>query len=104
MPPWDDWYHCMGNTYGTWLPGDHRGFRTRHRKRDVPYDYKHPPPRELYADLYKRSKELMKRAPVYLESMDQRRRALEEMVGSLLRRKINLAILSVDRVHFHILA
>jgi hypothetical protein len=19
---WNDWYHCMGNTYGTWLPGE----------------------------------------------------------------------------------
>ncbi|MGH7177977.1 MAG: hypothetical protein ACREJC_11395, partial [Tepidisphaeraceae bacterium] len=23
--PWNDWYHVMAHTYGTWLPGDPRG-------------------------------------------------------------------------------
>src|SRR4051812_43124354 len=104
MTPWDHGYHCMGNTYGTWLPGDRRGFRTRHHKRDVPYDYKHPPPKGLYDRLYKRSKALMRYAPVYLETTEQRRRVLEEFVGSLLRRGIEVAIVSVDRVHWHALA
>jgi hypothetical protein len=24
--PWNDWYHIMTHTYGTWLPGDPKGF------------------------------------------------------------------------------
>jgi len=28
--PWNNWYHLMGHTYGTWLPGDPRGLRTGH--------------------------------------------------------------------------
>ena len=33
MPAWNGWYHVTGNTYGTWLPGDPRGWRECHRKR-----------------------------------------------------------------------
>jgi hypothetical protein len=46
----------------------------------------------------------MKRDPVFLESMEHRQRALDEFVASLLRRDIFLAVMSVDRVHMHILA
>ncbi|HSI34833.1 MAG: hypothetical protein ACAI43_07485, partial [Phycisphaerae bacterium] len=42
------------------------------------------------------------RPSVYL-TIAQRRRASEEMVGSLLRRKLELIVMSVDRVHFHAL-
>ena len=103
MPPWRDWYHCMGNTYGTWLPGDRRGFRTEHHKRHVPYDYKNPPPPGMYDALYRRSKALMTRLPVYLESREQRLCALTEFVGSLLRRDVPVAAASIDRMHFHAL-
>ena len=37
--PWNDWYHVMCHTYGTWLPGDPKGFRTRHHREQVEGDY-----------------------------------------------------------------
>lgn len=43
IQPWNDWYHIMCHTYGTWLPGDPRGFRTRHHREHVEGDYKSPP-------------------------------------------------------------
>jgi hypothetical protein len=101
--PWNDWYHCMGNTYGTWLPGDARGFRTRHHREHVEGDYKNPPPKGQYDERYQKSKDLMKRPPVYL-TVPQRARALEEFVGSLRRRDIEVVAASIDRVHFHVLA
>jgi hypothetical protein len=104
MLPWGDWFHCMGNTYGTWLPGDPRGFRTRHRKIDVPFDYKHRPPKGMYDELHDHSKKLMKRDAVYLETAAQRVRVCDEFSASLTRREFEIAILSVDRVHFHLLA
>ena len=104
MLPWNDWYHCMGNIYGTWLPGDHRGFRTRNDKLHVPYDYKHRPPKGTYDRLYERSKRLMTYPTVYLDTPGQRQRVLDEFVASLLRHHVELAILSIDRVHFHALA
>ncbi len=64
--PWNDWYHIMFHTYGTWLPGDPKGFRTRHHRGHVEGDYKNPPPPGTYDELWKRSKHLMKRDPVWL--------------------------------------
>jgi hypothetical protein len=32
MLAWNAWYHVTVNTYGTWLPGDPRGWHTRHRR------------------------------------------------------------------------
>jgi hypothetical protein len=62
-PPWNNWYHCMFHTYGTWLPGDPRGFRTRHHKNHIEGDYKHPP-EEDFSALHAHSKSLLKRPPV----------------------------------------
>jgi hypothetical protein len=47
IAPWNHWYHCMGNTFGTWLPGSPKGFRTRHHREHVEGDYKHPPPKGM---------------------------------------------------------
>lgn len=57
--PWCDWYHIMGSTFGTWLPGDPKGFRTRHHREHVEGDYKNPPPKGTHDARWKRSKELM---------------------------------------------
>lgn len=101
--PWNDWYHCMGNTYGTWLPGDPRGFRTRDHREHVEGDYRNPPVASRYAQRHLKAKDLMKRAPVYLTPR-QRLRAVEVFSSSLVRRGIDLIVLSIDRVHFHLLA
>jgi hypothetical protein len=103
MSPYQNLYHCMGHTYGTWLPGDPRGFRTRHHRDHCEGDYKNPPVPGLHADLYNRSKTLMKRAPVYL-TPTQRQLAVDAIIASLLKRNIPAVIASVDRVHWHILA
>lgn len=93
----------MGNTYGTWLPGNPKGFRTRHHREHVEGDYKAPPPDGRYDERLQKSKDLMKRPPVYL-TVRQRVRAVEEFVRSLQKRDIELIAVSIDRVHFHVLA
>src|SRR5689334_1278780 len=93
----------MGNTYGTWLPGNPKGFRTRHHREHVDGDYKAPPPEGRYDERLQKSKDLMKRPPVYLTPR-QRTRAVEEFVRSLQKRHIELIAVSIDRVHFHVLA
>jgi hypothetical protein len=101
--PWNHWYHCMCNTYGTWLPGDPRGFRTRHHRLHVDGDYKNPPPAGRFDDLHRRSGELMRRRPVYLTAV-QIPKALDEILASLGRRSIELVAASLDDHHFHLLA
>ena len=103
MRGWNDWYHCMGHTYGTWLPGDPKSFRTRHHREHIIGDYRHPPPPGMYEARHEKSKQLMKRDPVFLDVV-QRRRAVEEFVASLLRHNIPVAIGSVDAIHFHFLS
>jgi hypothetical protein len=93
----------MSHTYGTWLPGSDKGFRTRHHRFHVEGDYKNPPPKGKYEKIYQRSKQLMTRDPVFLD-VAQRNRALEELVASFLRRHMEVAVVSVDRVHIHLLA
>lgn len=100
--PWNNWYHVMGHTYGTWLPGDPRGFRTRHHREHCEGDYKHPP-EEDYSALHEWAKRNMKRPPVIL-NREQRRRAVEIIAWSLRKREIDVVIVAVDAVHMHILA
>lgn len=101
--PWNDWYHCMGNTYGTWLPGDPRGFRTRHHREHIEGDYKNPPPPGKYDARWQHSKDLMKRDPVLL-TMEQRILIVRLLVESIQRRELKVAVASVSAVHFHLLA
>lgn len=60
------WFHVTVGTYGNWLYGDARGFRTRHHREHVEGDYKSPPPPERYAERRRRSRESLKAPPVTL--------------------------------------
>ena len=100
MLAWNDWYHVMGHTYGTWLSGDPKGFRTRHHREHVEGNYRNPPPKGTYDGLHDWTKRAMKRDPVYLDR-EQRRRALDERVGSLQRRGLEIEVFSFDRIHLH---
>jgi REP element-mobilizing transposase RayT len=100
MIPWANWYHVMGHTYGTWLPGDPKGFRTRDHRMHVEGDYRNPPPQGKYDGLHEHAKRAMKRDAVFLD-WAQRKRALDELVASLQRRHFGIQVFSVDRIHLH---
>lgn len=101
--PWRDWYHCNGNTYGTWLPGDPRGFRTRLHKTHIKGDYRSPPPPGRDAAILERSRHSMKDTAVSLDR-SQRGIACREMAAKMLALHIELIALAVDDHHYHILA
>jgi hypothetical protein len=61
------WFHITCHTYGAWLYGDARGFRTRHHREHVVGDYKNPPPPGTYDRQLARSRALLKQEPVLLE-------------------------------------
>jgi hypothetical protein len=103
MAAWRGWYHLMANTFGTWLPGDPRGFRTRHHKQHIDGDYKSPPSHR-YDIQHRAAKNGMKRSPVYL-SPDARRCAVEAMLHAL--RDVHateVLCLAINDVHLHLLA
>ena len=60
------WYHVNGNTYGTWLHGDRRGWRSRHGRDHPVGDYKTPPPAGMYDRLEEYSRRIRKAEPVLL--------------------------------------
>src|SRR5690349_5207107 len=53
----DHWFHCTTHTYGTWLRGDPRGWRSRNHREHVDGDYKHPPSNGKYDPLLSRDNE-----------------------------------------------
>lgn len=102
MGAWRWWYHVDGHTYGTWLPGDPRGWREKKHRRHVEGDYKNPPPKGYGDELLRRSRGLLKHAPVRL-SKAQREEAGKAIVDSFFMQKIEALVVSVDAVHYHIL-
>jgi hypothetical protein len=103
IKPWRNWYHCMGNTYGTWLPGDSRGFRARHHREHVEGDYKFPPPPGVYDAWLARSRHLMPRGAVVIP------RELRPIVCQALGEAIafygvQIVQLSLGGMHWHLLA
>jgi len=101
---WNNWFHITIHTYGTWLPGDPRGHRTRHHREHVEGDYRNPPPDtpERRA-LLERSRSLMPRPAVRIEPALREAVALA-MRASLERRGVLLPIMCVDATHAHLLA
>jgi len=102
MAAWNGWYHVNGNTYGTWLPGDPRGWRERGHKLHVDGDYQNPPPAGSGNALHDHSCKLLKQPPVRL-TQEQRAivgRALAEMLA---QQEMELLAVSLDAVHFHLL-
>ncbi len=94
------WFHVMGNTYGTWLRGDRRGWRARHHREHVDGDYRNPPPSGKYDWLQEQSRRLMTRSPVRLTSA-QREIGGRALVEKLLELHVQLLALSLGRSHFH---
>jgi hypothetical protein len=102
MPvPTSRWCHVTLTTYGNWLPGDPRGFRTWKHRSHVEGDYKNPPV-EDYAGLHhlNRARQL---APATVLTADQR-----PIVGVALREHLtDLGVLvlavSVSGCHGHAL-
>ena len=60
------WFHIVISTYGSWLHGDPRGFRTRHHREHVEGDYKNPPAPGQHEWKFERSKKLLKQPPVII--------------------------------------
>jgi REP element-mobilizing transposase RayT len=102
LPQGWKWFHVTGNTYGTWLPGDPRGWRSRKHKVHVDGDYRDPPAPGAYDHLNAHSRSLLTRDAVLL-TPDQRRVAGRAMVDRLLELNVRLLALSCGRAHYHLL-
>jgi galactokinase len=100
---WNNWYHIMFSTYGQWLPGDERGWRTRHHRDHIEGDYN----RRVYSrradGLYGASRLSMSHPPVVLLP-DERRTIGFLALESLAIQDIEVLALGVSIAHVHMLA
>jgi len=95
------WYHIILTTYGSWLPGDLRGFRTRDHREHVEGDYRNPPPTQQYAARRDRSRRLLKHPAIELTP------AQRHIVGTALRDRLKklgayVVAIAVDLQHVHL--
>ena len=97
------WFHCTSHTYGAWLYGEARGFRTRHHREHIIGDYKNRTPRGMYDDKLARSRELLKQDSVSLA------KEWRKIIGAAVRDKITelgaqLLCISMSGTHVHLMA
>jgi REP element-mobilizing transposase RayT len=96
------WHHVVLTTYGAWLYGDARGFRTRHHREHVEGDYKSPPPRMLYEARARRSRASLVQPPVTIPA------GLKERLGRAMWRELTrcgawVLVMAVSGQHVHLL-
>ncbi len=103
MAAWNFWYHVGSNSKGTWLPGDPRGFRTRHHHEHIEGDYRNPPPIGTHEARFQRSRALLKNPPVIL-TREQCLVVCRTMAEALSFHRIAFEDIAVGPRHFHLLA
>ena len=96
------WYHVTFSTYGTWLPGDSRGFRTRHHREHVEGDYKSPPRAGIYEKRHLKSAELLNTTPRKLNTQE-RKLILLALINHLTLKGAILAAAAVGAKHVHVI-
>ncbi len=100
-PGWNDWYHVVVTTYGSWLPGDRRGWRTKKHREHVPGDYRNPPPEDLGQGLRRHLGGLDIEATRL--SKVQRRQVGCWMLDSFAYQEIEILALAMGAEHCHLL-
>lgn len=101
MEPWGNWYHCVGNTYGTWLPGDPRGWRSRKHRYHCDGDYKHPPPPGEYDGMHEQARGRMKRDAIWLDP-EAMRIACDAFVEKLIEKKVEVSAVAITSCGYHV--
>lgn len=101
-PPNSRWFHIVLTTYGTWLPGDARGYRTRQHRVHIEGDYKNPPTGGRDILVNDSSRRQMTDPPTVLSPEDRK------LVGIAVRDRFEelgalVAIIAVARKHLHVL-
>lgn len=95
------WFHITFSTYGTWLPGDPRGFRTYKHKRHSSGDYRHRPPEGEHSGLRKLAQTRMRTNPITL-TLKQRKICGLAIVKKLTRKECKIIAIGVGAQHVHI--
>lgn len=96
------WFHIQWGTYGSWLPGDPRGFRNRDHRIHSSGDYKNPPPKGEHAELHRYAKKVQREDAVVL-AHELRAMAGQAIVEKAIDVPIPMLALAVCAKHVHAL-
>jgi len=96
------WFHVVISTYGSWLPGDPRGFRALHHRVHVDGDYRDPPPADSFIELRENAQRIMKFPPRKL-SVAERAIVGKSCVEKLAEIDGFLFCLAAATTHVHLL-
>jgi hypothetical protein len=96
-------YHCISTTYGAWLYGDARGFRTRHHREHVEGDYKNRPPAGANSQKRMASVESLKQAALVIPP-EWRQSIGESIRDKLFEKGVFVLCVAVCGQHVHLLA
>lgn len=105
---YERWWLVTWTTYGTWLPGDPRGFQTWRGREYVPPPQRYANPEEAiyqpepYQELHQRSREVMTELPSTLAPAE-RKVAAEAMVTECTLLPLVPSVLAVEENHVHLL-
>jgi len=97
------WFHITFSTYGQWLPGDPRGFRSWKHVIHSSGDYKNPPPRDEHEGLRRYSKARLTHDPITL-TPQQRETCALAIVEKLKEKSAEVLAVAVGGRHVHIQA
>lgn len=97
------WFHITWNTYGTWLPGDPRGFRSHNHRIHSSGTYKSPPPPGEHHLLHQLAKRELKREPIRLNA-EQQRIALDAVLAKARSIDAEPLAIAIAATHVHLLA
>lgn len=95
------WFHVTFSTYGTWLPGDPRGFRTKGHKRHSSGDYRNRPPKGEHAGLQTLARRTMRGDPVTL-APGERETCAHAIIEKLIEKDCEVIAIAVAGQHVHI--
>jgi hypothetical protein len=96
------WFHVILTTYGAWLPGDARGFRTRDHRDHVDGDYKRPPEAGVYERFHDKNRASQK-YPLVSFTPIQRNFVMQAIHERLALFGDPVAIVAVNARHAHLL-
>ncbi len=103
------WWLVTWTTFGTWLPGDPRGFQTWRKREYVPPPRRYAQPDEVpynasdYHFRHQRAKTRLSQPPVFL-TLNQTETARDAILHELGQMPMVPAILAIDSIHVHLLA
>jgi hypothetical protein len=104
----DKWWLVTWTTYGTWLPGDPRGFRTWRGTEYVPPPRRYADPGEEtyqradYADRHATARELAEQAVAL--AREHQDAALSALLRDITEIPIHASAIAVGTAHVHLLA